>query len=112
MVFHNVFQLKNQVESSKTPPRALSITQISKMITPISIVPQCVSYLCNPSLIGGIRDFGTFPEISRRYLDPFESALTRSFGKRAKAPLRVNPEQTKAVRLGSRGVDNSGFDDY
>jgi len=46
------------------------------------------------------------------FLDPFDSALTRSFGKRAKAPLRVNPEQTKAVRLGSRGVDNSGFDDY
>jgi hypothetical protein len=78
MVFHNVFQLKNQVESSKTPPRPLSITQISKMITPISIVPQCVSYLCNPSLIGGIRDFGTFPEISSRYLDPIDDDKPRS----------------------------------
>ncbi len=78
MVFHNVFQLKNQGENSKTPPHALSITQISKMITPISIVPQCASYLRNPSLIGVIRDFWIFPEISRRYLDPFENDKLRS----------------------------------
>jgi len=51
MVFHNVFQLKNQGENSKTPPHALSIAHLP-------IADRDV-----------IRDFGTFPEISTRYLD-------------------------------------------
>jgi hypothetical protein len=76
MVIHNVFQLKNQEESlNKTITGSLDSTPacrqagISKMITRISIILCSVSYLCNPFLIGVIRDFGIFPEISSRYLD-------------------------------------------
>ena len=109
MVFHNVFQRKNQVESSKTPPRALLITQISKMITPISIVPQCVSYLCNPSLIGGIRDFGTFPEISRRYFDPFDGAQPRSF---RKGQRRRSGSTQSRLKPSGWGVEELTTSDY
>jgi hypothetical protein len=75
MVFHNVFQLKNQGEAPNSTTRSLDYTPacreagISKMITQISVIPQCISYPCNPSAIGVIRDFGIFPEISRGYLD-------------------------------------------
>jgi len=39
------------------------------MITQISMIFQCVSYLCNRFLIGVIRDFGTFSEISKYGVD-------------------------------------------
>ena len=43
--------------------------RFQKKITQISIIFQCVSYLCNRSLIGVIRDFETFSEISKIKLD-------------------------------------------
>jgi hypothetical protein len=40
--------------------------RFQKMITQISIIFQYVLYLCNRSLIGVIRDFETFSEISKQ----------------------------------------------
>ena len=52
------------LESSEELPGALSIAQISKNdYTDFSLISVC-SNLCNRLLIGGIRDFWTFSEIS------------------------------------------------
>ena len=43
--------------------------RFDKMITQTSMISQCVSYLCNWSLIGVIRDFWTFSEIILKWID-------------------------------------------
>jgi hypothetical protein len=54
------------------------------MITQISMIFQCVWYLCNRFLIGVIRDFGTFSEISIILLDKsfFLNILVKKFSKK------------------------------
>jgi len=52
---------------------------------------------------------GLFHEID---LDPFGGAKPRFLRRGKEAPLRVNPEQAQAFRLGSRRVDMIGIGPY
>ena len=65
IIYHRFF--KSQVFLLRALKKYYTLSRLhrfQKKITQISINFQCVSYLCNRSLIGVIRDFETFSEIS------------------------------------------------